>query len=57
MDEDLANITRRALNEAKTSGRDDSSQAESAVKKVMELRPDITDTDARKAINLVRSFL
>ncbi len=57
MDEDLANITRRALDEAKTAGRDDSSQAEYAVKKVMELRPDITDTDARKAINLVRSFL
>ena len=57
MDEDLANITRRALYEAKTAGRDDSSQAEYAVKKVMELRPDITDTDARKAINLVRSFL
>lgn len=57
MDEDLANITRRALDEAKTAGRDDSSQAEYAVRKIMELRPDMTDTDARKAINLVRSFL
>jgi len=57
MDEDLANIIRRALDEAKTAGRDDSSQVEYAVRKVMELRPDMTDTDARKAINLVRSFL
>ncbi len=33
MDEDLANITRRALDDAKTAGRDDSSQAEYAVRK------------------------
>ncbi len=57
MDEDLANIIRTALDEAKTAGRDDSSQTEYAVGKVLELRHDMTDTDVRNAINLVRSFL
>ncbi len=57
MDEDLANITRRALDEAKTAGRDDSGQTEYAVRKVLDLRPDMTDRDVRNAINLVRSFL
>ena len=57
MDEDLANIIRAALDEAKTAGRDDSSQTEYAVGKVLELRHDMTDTDVRNAINLVRSFL
>ncbi len=57
MDEDLANIIRTALDEAKTAGRDDSSQTEHAVRKVLELRHDMTDTDVRNAINLVRSFL
>ncbi len=57
MDEDLANIIRTALDEAKAAGRDDSGQAEHAMRKVLELRPDMTDTDARNAINLVRSFL
>ncbi len=57
MDEDLANIIRTALDEAKAAGRDDSGQAEYAVSKVLELRHDMTDTDVRNAINLVRSFL
>jgi hypothetical protein len=58
MDEDVANIIRTALSEAKAAGRDDfSDQAEYAVRKVLELRPDMADTDVRNAINLVRSFL
>ncbi len=57
MDEDLANIIRTALAEAKTRGRDDSGQTEHAVRKVQVLRPDMTDSDVRNAINLVRSFL
>ncbi len=57
MDEDLANIIRTALDEAKTAGRDDSGQTEYAVRKVLDLRHDMTDTDVRNAINLVRSFL
>ena len=57
MDEDLANIIRRALDEAKTAGRDDTGQTEHAVRKALELRRDMTDTDIRNAINLVRSFL
>ena len=57
MDEDLANIIRTALDEAKTAGRDDTGQTEYAVRKVLELRHDMTDTDVRNAINLVRSFL
>lgn len=57
MDEDLANIIRTALDEAKTAGRDDTGQTEHATKRVLELRHDMTDTDIRNAINLVRSFL
>ena len=57
MDEDLANIIRTALDEAKTAGRDDSGQTEYAVRKALELRHDMSDTDVRNAINLVRSFL
>ncbi len=57
MDEDLANIIRKALDEAKATGRDDTGQTERAVRKVRELRPDMSATDALNAINLVRSFL
>ena len=57
MDEDLANIIREALDEAKATGRDDTGQTENAVRKVRELRPDMTATDTLNAINLVRSFL
>ena len=57
MDEDLANIVRRALDEAKTAGRDETGQTEYALRKVLELRHDLTDRDVRNAINLVRSFL
>ena len=57
MDEDLANIIRTALDEAKAAGRDDSGQTEYAMRKALELRPDMTDTDVRNAINLVLSFL
>ncbi len=57
MDEDLANIIRQALDEAKATGRDDTGQTEHAVRNVRELRPDMTATDALNGINLVRSFL
>ncbi len=57
MDEDLANIIRQAFDEAKAAGRDDTGQTEHAVRKVRELRPDMTGADALNAINLVRSFL
>ncbi len=57
MDEDLAKIIRRALDEAKAAGRDHTAQTEYAVKKVLELRHDMTASDALNAINLVRSFL
>ncbi len=40
MDEDLANIIRQALDEAKAAGRDHTGQNEYAVRKVLELRPD-----------------
>ncbi len=56
-DEDLANIIRRALDEAKAAGRDHTAQTDYAVKKVLELRHDMTASDALNAINLVRSFL
>ncbi len=57
MDEDLANIIRQALDEAKAARRDDTGQTEHAVRKVRELRPDMMATYTLNAINLVRSFL
>ena len=53
----LANIIRTALDKIKTTGRDDTGQTEYAVRKVLDLRPGMTDTDIRNAKNLVRSFL
>ncbi len=57
MDPDLENVIRQVLGDAKSAGRDHLSQTEHAVRKVRELRPDMTGTDALNAINLVRSFL
>ncbi len=57
MDEDLANIIRQALDEARAAGRDDTGQTEHEVRTVRELRPDMTAKDTLNAINLVRSFL
>ena len=57
MDEDLANIIRQALDEARATGRDDTGQTEHAARNVRELRPDMTATAALNALNLVRSFL
>ncbi len=53
MDEDLAKIIRRALNEAKAAGRDHTAQTDYAVKKVLELRHDMTASDALNANELV----
>ena len=57
MDEDLAKIVRNALDEAEAAGRDHGGQTEHAVRRVLALRHDMTETDARNAVNLVRSFL
>ncbi len=57
MDEDLAKIVRNALDEARAAGRDHSGQTEHAVRRVLELRHDMTESDALNAVNLVRSFL
>jgi hypothetical protein len=57
MDEDLAKIIRQALDEAKATGRDQSGQSDYAVKRVLELRHDMSARDALNAINLVRWFL
>lgn len=57
MDEDLANIICRALAEAKAAGRDHTAQTEYAVRRVLELRHDMTASDALNAVNLVRSLL
>ena len=57
MDEDLASIIRTGLEEAKAAGRDFHGQTEHTVKRVLELRSDMSATDARNAINLVRWLL
>ena len=57
MDKDLVKIVQQALDEAKAAGCDHGGQTEYAVAKVLELRHDMTASDALNAVNLVRSFL
>ncbi len=54
MDPDLENVIRQALTDAKASGKDYLSQTEHAVQTVLQVRPDMTASDALAAVNLVR---
>ena len=54
MDPDLENVIRQALTDAKAAGRDHLSQTELAVRTVLQVRPDMTASDALVAVNLVR---
>ncbi len=54
MDPDLENVIRQALTDAKAAGKDDLSQTEHAVQAVLQVRPDMTASDALTAVNLVR---
>ncbi len=54
MNEDLANIIRRAFDEAWASGRGYIGQTELAVRTVRQVRPDMTDSEALRAVEMVR---
>ncbi len=53
MDPDLENVIRQALTDAKAAGKDHLSQTEHAVQAVLQVRPDMTASDALAAVNLV----
>ncbi len=54
MDPDLENVIRQALADAQAAGRDRLAQTETAVRAVLQARPDMTASDALVAVNLVR---
>ena len=54
MDPDLENVIRQALTDAKAAGKAHLSQTEHAVQTVLQVRPDMTASDALAAVNLVR---
>ena len=52
--EDLIRLVRRAIQEARDAGRDYLGQGEFAVRAVLRVRPDMTATDAVRAVDLIR---
>ncbi len=54
MDLDLENVIRQALADALAAGKDHLIQTEEAVRAVLQVRPDMTASDALAAVNLAR---
>ncbi len=54
MDPDLENVIRQALADAEAAGRDHLGQTEHAVRAALQVRPDMTASDALTAVNMVR---
>ncbi len=54
MDPDLENVIRQALADANDAGKDYLTQTETAVRAVLQARPDMTASDALMAVNMVR---
>ena len=54
MDPDLERVIRQALAEAKAAGKACQGQTETAVRAVLQARPNMTASDALVAVNLVR---
>ncbi len=54
MDPDLENVIRQALGDALAAGKDHLSQTEHAVQAVLQVRPDMTASDALAAVNLMQ---
>ncbi len=54
MDPDLENVIRQALEDAQAAGKDHMGQTELAVQAVLQVRPDMTSSEALTAVNLVR---
>ncbi len=53
MERDLENVIRQALADAKAAGKDYLTQTETAVRAVLQARPDMTASDALVAVNSV----
>ena len=56
MDPDLANVIRQALADAQAAGRDYLTQTELAVRALLQVRPDMTASEALMAVDLVRRW-
>lgn len=54
MDKSIERIIRRTLEEAREKGRDHLTQAELAVRAVLQARPDMTPSEALAAVEMVR---
>jgi hypothetical protein len=52
---DLIRLVRRAIEEARSGGRDYLGQSEFAVRTVLSVRPDMTASDAVKAVDVIRT--
>ena len=50
MDSDLENVIQQALEDAQAAGRDYLTQTDHAVRAVMQVRPDMTASDALTAV-------
>ncbi|MHC4092851.1 MAG: hypothetical protein ACYSVY_21685 [Planctomycetota bacterium] len=55
MDDELQEIIRQALNDARDAGQDHLTQTEVAVRAVLHARPKLTAPDALSSVNLVRA--
>lgn len=53
-DDDLKHVTQRALEDARSQGRDYVGQTEMAVRAVRQIRPDMNASDALAAVRLVQ---
>ena len=57
MERHLERVIRRALGEARDDGLDYPGQTHRAIREILRSRPDLTDTEARAAIDHVRRDL
>ncbi len=54
LERDLEHVIRQALADAEATGRDYLTQTEEAVRAVLQVRPDMTASEALTAVNLAR---
>lgn len=52
---DLIRLVRRAIEEARNGGRDYLGQSDFAVRQVLSVRPDMSASDAVKAVDVIRT--
>ena len=52
---DLIRLVRRAIEEARNAGRDYLGQSDFAVRMVLRVRPDMSASEASKAVDVIRT--